>query len=688
MDIKVLLRNMVPTLVLAGPGLLLSTAIVGGLVHLLTPLPLGSALIFGCLISATDPVAVMALFKDLGAPKRLAMMVEGESVFNDATAIVTFQIVLAVITAGILDLQTITAGIGDFLIVFLGGLAVGLLFGYLFVAAIPVVGAEPLVHITLTLTTAYAAFFIADHFLHTSGIMAVLGAGLVIGYYGPVYFKTRVQEYLNIFWEDAAFVANSLIFLMLGLSEKIFLANTYKNVEGLLIPTLTAILVVLFARGVVVYTLIPLVNAVRHRQIDDRYKAVLAWGGLRGAIAVALAMSLPPDFPYRWQIIDFTFGVTLFMLVFNGTTMAWLIDRLRLNKASPLLELVNTYAHVVAKRVALQRLHEQAAVGLGASHAFERVKADYERQVKEAELALIARRTQLATDASVHRKLLWLRAASIEHHVYLNRHERGLLSLSTLRSLEQDLGPRASGPVVLAYNLPDFEDELTLSGEVIAEIYLGRIRRWDDQRIQAINPGAELPDRAIHAAHPSDGSGTTYILTDYLSAVSEVWRKRVGKGTRVAWPTGDAWAGEGNDGVAHRILLLRGGIGYLELTYAKNAGLRYAALRNSSGRRVWPSVASVQAAESSTPEQEESGILKPSLVNAPGDSAYPIAGFTYLLVYEDLAYLEDAAKVQALVRFLEWALTKGQSIAPDLHYTPLPPELCAKTLGRIEQIGN
>jgi CPA1 family monovalent cation:H+ antiporter len=125
--------------------------------------------------------------------------------------------------------------------------------------------------------------FVADHFLHTSGIMAVLGAGLAIGHYGPVYFKTRVQEYLKLFWEDAAFVTNSLIFLMLGLSEKIFLANTYKNVEGLLIPTLTAILVVLFARGVVVYTLIPLVNAVRHRQIDDRYKALLAWGGLRGA---------------------------------------------------------------------------------------------------------------------------------------------------------------------------------------------------------------------------------------------------------------------------------------------------------------------------------------------------------------------------------------------------------------------
>jgi CPA1 family monovalent cation:H+ antiporter len=339
MDVPLLLKNLGPTLILAGPGLLLSTAIVGGLTYYLTALPLGSALIFGCLISATNPVAVIALFKELGAPKPLAVLVEGESVFNDATAIVTFQIVLAVIAAGILDFETVTGGIGSFFVVFFGGLAVGLVFGYALVAAMPVIGEEPLVHITLTLASAYAAFFVADHYLHTSGIMAVLGAGLVVGYYGPVYQKARVQEYLKIFWEDAAFVANSLIFLMLGLSEQVFISHTHQNVGGLLLPTLTAVFVVLFARGVVVYSLIPVVNAFRSRRVEEKYKVVLAWGGLRGAVAVALAMSLPASFPYRWQIIDFTFGVTLFMLVFNGTTIGWLINRLGLNQESPLLRL-------------------------------------------------------------------------------------------------------------------------------------------------------------------------------------------------------------------------------------------------------------------------------------------------------------------------------------------------------------
>lgn len=440
MDVPLLLRNLGPTLVLAGPGLLLSTAIVGGLIHYLTALPLGSALIFGCLISATDPVAVIALFKELGAPKSLTVLVEGESVFNDATAIVTFQIVLAVIAAGILDLETVTSGIVSFFFVFFGGLAVGLIFGYALVAVMPMIREEPLVHITLTLACAYAAFFVADHFLDTSGIMAVLGAGLVVGYYGPVYQKARVQEYLKIFWEDAAFVANSLIFLMLGLSEKVFISNSHKNVDGLLIPTLTAVFVVLLARGLVVYSLIPLINAVRRRKVDHKYKAVLAWGGLRGAVAVALAMSLPPNFPYRWQIIDFTFGVTLFMLVFNGTTVGWLINRLGLNRESPLLRLMRSYADVIAKRVALDHLGERTPDELRRGRPLGRVKADYEKRLREAESNLRNLRAQLCQDRAVRRKLLWLRALAIEHHVYLARHELGLLSLSSLRVLERNLG--------------------------------------------------------------------------------------------------------------------------------------------------------------------------------------------------------------------------------------------------------
>jgi phosphate transport system substrate-binding protein len=150
--------------------------------------------------------------------------------------------------------------------------------------------------------------------------------------------------------------------------------------------------------------------------------------------------------------------------------------------------------------------------------------------------------------------------------------------------------PTVLGPVVMAYNLPDLKTELVLSGETIAGIYLGEITAWNDPRIAAINPGTELPNHPIHVAHRSDSSGTTHIFTDYLSAVSDEWRRDVGRGKRVFWPTGDDWAGGGNDGVAHRILLEPGGIGYLELKYAQNAGLRYATLLNRDGHRVLPSV--------------------------------------------------------------------------------------------------
>jgi CPA1 family monovalent cation:H+ antiporter len=497
-DIRLLIRNLIPSLILAGPGLLLSTAVIGGLVHIFTELPLGSALVFGCLISATDPVAVIALFKEIGAPKRLMVLVEGESVFNDATAIVTFQILLAVIATGILDVQTVTGGALNFFVVFFGGLLVGLAFGYGIVKAISLIGDEPLVHITLTLATAYGAFIVADHFLETSGIMAVLGAGLVIGYYGPVLYEPRVKEYLEIFWEDAAFVANSLIFLMLGLSEKVFLAHTTRNVEGLLLPVLIVIAIVLFARFVVVYTLIPLTNAIPGgKPVDIRYRTVMAWGGLRGAIAVALAMSLPSHFPYRWQILDFTFGVVLFMLVFNGVTMSWLMRKLGLDKPSPLLDFTHTYGAIVAKRSALERLDGYQPVGKVSEDLFQRVRDNYLHRLRQLEAKLAELRRKIGDDPATRRTLLWLRAFSIQQQIYAQRYREGLLSLDALRELEWSLRQKEMGmnrrrPGIGPPNLPSDErfgmGLLRLMEQVLPRLNL--FPGWQVQRMVDIHEEA------------------------------------------------------------------------------------------------------------------------------------------------------------------------------------------------------
>jgi phosphate transport system substrate-binding protein len=261
-----------------------------------------------------------------------------------------------------------------------------------------------------------------------------------------------------------------------------------------------------------------------------------------------------------------------------------------------------------------------------------------------------------------------------------------LLKKSEKRALPAPLLtiPTVLGPVVIAYNLPRVKGELTLSGELIADIYLGKITSWDHPRLKALNPQLNLPSLPIRVAHRTDSSGTSHIFTDYLSSVSDEWKEDVGKGKRVFWPTGDDWAGEGNDGVAHRILLERGGIGYLELKYAQNAGLKYAVLVNRAGQKVRPTPASVQEAEQNTPAQADS-YLKPSIVNAPGEKSYPIAGFTYLLVYRDLSAMKPE-KAHALVKYLKWIMTKGQVEADKLHYTPLPGWLRDKMLTEIERL--
>ena len=420
MDARELRRNLVPVLTLAAPGLLLSTALIGGLIWALTPLPFESALIFGCLISATDPVAVIALFKEIGAPKRLVVLMEGESVFNDATAIVTFQIILAVIATGILDVQTISGGVLDFFVVFLGGLVVGTIIGWLVVQAIPLVGDQPLVHITLTLVAAYGAFIIADHYLATSGVMAVLAAGVTIGYYAPTRHRRRVHEYLEMFWEDAAFVANSLIFLMLGFSEKVFLGHAGSNPQGLLYPVLTAIAVVLLVRFAVVFSLVPVLNLTRRRAepVGRGYQVVLAWGGLRGAIAIALAISLPSHFPYRWQIIDFTFGVTLFTLLVNGTTMQWVMARFGVNKPSPTETYLEAFGRVEAERAAQARI---GAAEDPQDAARDTVLADIAARLNAAEASLEAARRDLDEDSAARRALLWTLCFALERRVWLAR---------------------------------------------------------------------------------------------------------------------------------------------------------------------------------------------------------------------------------------------------------------------------
>jgi len=229
--------------------------------------------------------------------------------------------------------------------------------------------------------------------------------------------------------------------------------------------------------------------------------------------------------------------------------------------------------------------------------------------------------------------------------------------------------PMVAGAVALAYNLPDVPTGLKLSSEVVAGIFLGEIKKWNDKQIAALNPEVKLPARDITVAHRSDGSGTTYIFTHYLAAVSKTWATKVGAGKSVSWPAGIG--GKGNEGVAGVLTKTPGSIGYVELAYADQNGLTVAALKNRAGAFVMPGIDSTTAAAAAAVEAMKKDV-RVSIVDSSGGDAYPISGFTYILLYKDQ---QDAVKGAALADFLRWAITDGQAYAAPLKYAPLPAEV-------------
>lgn len=239
--------------------------------------------------------------------------------------------------------------------------------------------------------------------------------------------------------------------------------------------------------------------------------------------------------------------------------------------------------------------------------------------------------------------------------------------------------PTVLGAVVLIFNLPSLGDApLVLDGATIADIFLGNIAKWNDRRIAALNPGVALPDADLVVVHRSDGSGTTYVFTDYLSKVSEGWRSTAGTNTAVNWPTG--LGGKGNEGVTQQVKQLPGALGYVELVYAVSNGLRYAAVRNSAGSVVTPTLASVSEAAGSVSMGADTD-FRVSITNAPGAGAYPIASFTWLLVRQDGT---DAGKAGLIRDFLAWMVTpEAQQMAQDLQYAPLPAPVVDLVRARI-----
>lgn len=359
LNINDLRRNLAPILALAIPGVIITTLIVGGIVAWGTGLALPIAMVFGALVAATDPVSVVSLFRTMGVPKRLQVLLEGESLFNDGTAIVVFDLVV-VLAASEASHFNLASSVVEFVRVSGGGLVVGLLLGALISQMISRID-DYLIETTLTSVLAYGAYLIAE-ILGVSGVLAVVAAGLINGNIGPRGMSPTTRIVVFNFWEYAGFLANSFIFLLIGL--QIHLPVLYQNWQMIV----WAIVAVLIARAIGVYGL-----SWFEKEIPPRWRHVLYWGGLRGAISLALALSLPASLPQASpQLQAMAFGVVLFTLLVQGFTMKPLVTQLKLTERSESQdEYERRHARAVATRHAYEHLSRHHSQGLLSDHSWD-----------------------------------------------------------------------------------------------------------------------------------------------------------------------------------------------------------------------------------------------------------------------------------------------------------------------------
>ena len=330
LDARQLTKDLPAVLILAIPAMLMSTFIVGFGVWLMLDTKLIIALVFGALISATDPVAVVALFKELGAPNRLNVLVEGESLLNDATAIVAFSILLAIaIEGGGIGFSDLDNVFLEFLRVFFGGVVFGSLLGFLTCEILYRIQANVSVILTTSIVTAYGAFVGGEHILHVSGVMAVVGAAIALRLFGMSRIRQDATHSISETWEVIALSCNSLLFLMVGLS-----VNT-NDLLSRLGPVIIVVALVLAARALSIYSFVPLTTRLfKLPRVSLGERHIMWWGGLKGGLAIAVVLSIPSSLPEREFLFDLTIGVVLFTLLVSAPTIRPLMQRLGMNEMS------------------------------------------------------------------------------------------------------------------------------------------------------------------------------------------------------------------------------------------------------------------------------------------------------------------------------------------------------------------
>lgn len=407
-------RNLVPILALAVPALVVSAGIVGATLIVGLGVPVAAAGVFGVLISATDPVAVVAVFRELGVPRRLLTLVEGESLLNDGVAIVLFNIFLA---AALGNQVSIGGGMLDFLSVFFGGAAVGAAVGGIATLVLPLL--EKLPAAALSVAVAYGGFVLADEVFGFSGIMATLAAGLVLAAAAPVRASEEVRTGWNELWEALGYVANALLFLIIGLAIEPSLFVRYGGAIAL------AVAAVLVARALGVVPLVWALERLRYiPPVGMRNKVVLVWGGLRGGVALALALALPESLPQRDLFIAMTGGVVLATLLLNATTISALVHRLALDRPSRADQFLAGGAHLAGVRAAREEL---LSLGLDDPTVLAHLDAAEQTARKALE--------RIDLSDSEELEVVTRRGLFVEHETYQRLSDAGLLPDAVARTL-------------------------------------------------------------------------------------------------------------------------------------------------------------------------------------------------------------------------------------------------------------
>ncbi|MDG2070493.1 MAG: cation:proton antiporter [Pseudomonadales bacterium] len=437
LDVRQVSRNIWAILVLAIPGLLLSTLIIGLIISGATEFGFMVALLLGAILSATDPVAVISIFKQLGVPERLTILVEGESLFNDATSLVLATLLIGILSAGSFSNEMVFEGVGEFFFVFLGGVFVGLVLAAIVGETLGAVESDPAIEITLTTILAYLSFIVAEQVFHVSGIMAVVAAGLMIGSWGKSKISPSTSEFMEHFWEYLAYVANALIFLMVGL--QIDLVVLWQSVD------LIAIIfcAMLISRAIVIFGVVPLVGKVPGSEhIGTPFKLVMYWGGLRGAIALAIVLSLPP-FEYKDSLVAIVMGAVLATLVLQGLSIEILVKWLGLDALSVSDSLAKLEGDRHAREQGLQQIDGLVDGGHFSQRIADNIREKCERNLRDLNVEISALNEDMSLDERTN--ILALRCLAREKARIYELFSRGLINEWAFRELDHTVVVQLDG---------------------------------------------------------------------------------------------------------------------------------------------------------------------------------------------------------------------------------------------------